>query len=386
MTNSKHYCIFSAQYPPNLGGVENFTYNLAKELAKNNEVTVVTNATEFESKVERSDSLTVYYLPCFPLMKGRMPLPRPCAMRRKMITEICNLNFDGVLVNTRFYMHSLLGMKIARKQGLTPVVLDHGSAYLTFGNKFLDVFEHVYENAVTAWGKQKYEPNYYGISQKSVEWLRHFGINAKGTICNAIDAEGFRNLTSEREFRTELNLDSNTFIATFVGRFIPEKGIRCIIDASKNPEIGARNIVFVLAGSGPLQKTIDSNLSPNLRCVGRLSPPDTSALLQTSNVHVLPTRSEGFSTALLEASACGLPSIVTDVGGAHELIPSKEYGNIICSMNTIDLSDAVKQVFDNHELLQAQSDNCKKQVKEKYSWNATADIVLKAFKNSINEI
>ena len=40
----KKYCIFSAQYLPSMGGVENYTYNIAKKLiAKGNDVTIVTS-------------------------------------------------------------------------------------------------------------------------------------------------------------------------------------------------------------------------------------------------------------------------------------------------------------------------------------------------------
>ena len=96
---------------------------------------------------------------------------------------------DGVLVNARFYPHSLLGMRIARRHGVRPVVLDHGSAYLSFSNPVLDPAVRLYEHAMTAWGR-RYDAAYYGISRKSAEWLGTFGIRAEGVIPNAIDAAG----------------------------------------------------------------------------------------------------------------------------------------------------------------------------------------------------
>ena len=53
----KHYCIFSAQYLPHMGGVERYTYNLAKKLCEyGNEVTIVTSngcdLSSYEKKME----------------------------------------------------------------------------------------------------------------------------------------------------------------------------------------------------------------------------------------------------------------------------------------------------------------------------------------------
>lgn len=169
-------------------------------------------------------------LPCFPLIDGRFPLPKLNAVRRRLLKELAAREFDGVLVNARFYSHSILGMRFARSKGLTPIVLDHGSAYLSFGNLILDPCVRFYERVITELGK-RYEASYYGISQKSAEWLKTFGIKARGVISNSIDAEKFRQSSAGRDFRKELNLDSSDVLVAFVGRFIPEKGIAAIVGA-----------------------------------------------------------------------------------------------------------------------------------------------------------
>ena len=113
--------------------------------------------------------------------------------------------------------------------------------------------------------------------------------------------------------------------------------------------------------------------------VGRCSTEDISSLLQQVDVLCLPTRSEGFSTVLLEASACGTPSVVTDVGGARELIPDDSYGTIIQSMSSDEVALALCRLFDDRSLLSLQSRNSKALVEERYSWDATARDVEKAF-------
>lgn len=365
--------IFSAQYPPHMGGIENFTRNLARALAnRGNAVTVVTNDTNsIGIGWDREDNFDVLRLPCVPLVDGRLPLPKPSAVRRELLKELDAREFDGVLVNARFYPHSLLGMKTARAKGLAPLVLDHGSAYLSFSNPVLDPCVRVYEHVMTTLGK-RYKPRYFGISHKSVEWLRTFGIEAEGVISNSIDAAEFRECASTRDFRAELELDEDDFLVAFVGRFIPEKGISAIIDASRTSELSNRRVVFALAGDGPLADEVKAAEGPNLCWMGRLGKDDVSALLQQSDALCLPSRSEGFSTTLLEAGACGCPSVVTDIGGARELIPDEHYGTIIQSREAAAVISALAFVADNRSVLLEQSQNCRRQVDGKFSWDKSA--------------
>ena len=372
--------IFSAQYPPHMGGIENFTQNLARALGnRGHAVTVVTNDTNsIGAGWACEDGFDVLRLPCVPLVDGRLPLPKPSTVRRELLKELSAREFDGVLVNARFYPHSLLGMKIARARGLAPLVLDHGSAYLSFSNPLLDPCVRIYEHVMTALGK-RYKPRYFGISHKSVEWLRTFGIEAEGVISNSIDAAEFRECASRRDFRAELELDKDDFLVAFVGRLIPEKGISSIIEASRNCELISRRVVFALAGDGPLADEVKAAEDPNLRWVGRLGKNDVSALLQQSDALCLPSRSEGFSTTLLEAGACGCPAVVTDIGGARELIPDEHYGTIIKSMATSSIITAIVHLADDSLLLMEQRRDCQSLVEKNYPWNSTAESVENLF-------
>lgn len=356
-----------------MGGIENFTRNLARALAnRGNAVTVVTNDTNsIGIGWDREDNFDVLRLPCVPLVDGRLPLPKPSAVRRELLKELDAREFDGVLVNARFYPHSLLGMKTARAKGLAPLVLDHGSAYLSFSNPVLDPCVRVYEHVMTTLGK-RYKPRYFGISHKSVEWLRTFGIEAEGVISNSIDAAEFRECASKRDFRAELELDEDDFLVAFVGRFIPEKGLSAIIEASRTSELSNRHVVFALAGDGPLADEVKAAEGPNLCWMGRLGKDDVSALLQQSDALCLPSRSEGFSTTLLEAGACGCPAVVTDIGGARELIPDEHYGTIIQSREAAAVISALAFVVDNRSVLLEQSQNCRRQVDGKFSWDKSA--------------
>ena len=372
------YVLFSALYPPHMGGIENFTYSLAHALVdRGNEVLVVTNDTNgLGAGVTDEDGVGVLRLPCFPFFAGRFPVPKINAVSHKLWKGIECQQFDGVLVNARFYIHSLDGIRFAKSLGITPVVLDHGSAFLSFSNQVIDPLVRTYERLITTLGKW-FHPDYYGISSKSVEWLRSFGIAAKGVIPNSIDAESFREMSSGRDFRNELDVSAETFLVCFVGRLIPEKGIKIILEASRSHRLVEAGVVFVLAGDGILSKEVDEAQGESLRWIGRLSSSDISALLQQSDLLCLPTRSEGFATTLLEASACGCPSVVTDVGGARELFPNEHFGTIIDSMDSDAVEQAIYSLVKNPDKLAEQSRLCRRMIENESSWDKTASLVEK---------
>ena len=364
-------CIFSALYFPSMGGVERFTDSLARELARQgHKVTIVTNDTHRLGGREALPSgVEVVRLPCNVLLNGRYPVPVKNGEYQRLMSALDAQLFDGVLINTRFYLHSLLGVEFAKRHGLRAIVLDHGSAYLTMGNSVLDWFIARYEDAITAFLKSR-GIDFYGISQKSVEWLRHFGIKAKGVISNSIDAESYRAQASNRAFREELGIPADHLMLAFTGRFIPEKGIAVLVEMMRL--LKGDPVHLVMAGDGPLRKDVESAGLNKVHIVGRLDAPDIAALLLESDLFCLPSRSEGFSTSLLEAAACGTPFLTTDVGGARELSPDSTYGVIIPTADARPFANAIQEMLNDSFRLKAMGGRIQSRVDEEYSWGSVA--------------
>ena len=378
------YAIFSAQYPPHMGGIETFTRGLARALvARGDSVAVVTNDTEgMGAGWTIEDGVDVLRLPCRPLVSGRLPLPSGGARRRRLLASLDARPIGGVLVNARFYPHSLLGMRVARERGLTPVVLDHGSAYLSFSNALLDPVVRLYERSITAWGR-RFHARYYGVSERSAEWLANFGIEAAGVIPNAIDAAAYREGASGRDFRRELGLAAGAPLVVFVGRLIPEKGVGSLIEASRDERLARARATLVLAGDGPLSDEVRAAEGPGLRWVGRLDRGDTAALLSQADLMCLPSRSEGFATTLLEAAASGCPSLVTDVGGAREVACDPGCGRIMADASAETVVREIVDLLARRDELAAMGERCRDRA-DAFSWDATAAAVERACGPALN--
>lgn len=372
--------IFSAQFLPHMGGVENFTKGLSSALEQMGvHAIVVTSAfggvPEHEANID--DGIEVFRLPSVQLLNGRFPVVRDCARTRELLSTIKKRMPNGVLVNTRLYGLSIMGVRFARELNLDPVVLDHGSSYIGFGVPVLDSIIHVYERAMT---KKicSYSPKFYGVSEKSAEWLGNFGIVPSGVIHNAIDAEEFRDSASNRDFREELGIGRDCLLVCFVGRIVNGKGIEVVTELARRFGARGKQIQFAIAGDGPDFEALRTDAPPFARVLGRLDRSDVASLFLQSDLHLLPSKSEGLPTSLLEASAAGTPSLVFDVGGAREVIPSDSYGTVLDEASVSACEHVLDWYLDNRDVLGVQGTNVKKRVEDSFSWEVTARKVLEA--------
>lgn len=130
-----------------------------------------------------------------------------------------------------------------------------------------------------------------------------------------------------------------------VGNLIPIKGQALVIEAlSRIP--GAR---LVIAGKGPEEARLKDlanalNLADRVHFAGNLAPDALADLLCAADAMVLPSEREGLANAWIEALACGTPLVITDVGGAREVVASDTAGRI-AARNPQAIADAVNALL-----------------------------------------
>lgn len=125
-----------------------------------------------------------------------------------------------------------------------------------------------------------------------------------------------------RALRQQLGIDAAARVVINVGRFSAEKGQQSIVTINErlHRDYGSR-LVWLLCGDGPLleplQRRVNDGGMTNIRLVGRT----TSVIdyLCASDVFVMPSDFEGMPNAMMEAMACGLPSVSTDRSGAVDV-------------------------------------------------------------------
>ena len=132
----KTIAFFNGFYLPHFGGVERYTYNIGQNLiSKGYRVIVITSQYNSNLPLEETiDGIKIYRLPIKNIWRERYPFLLKNQNYRNLIKKIEEEPIDHFVVNTRFYMTSLLGVELAAKRGKKAIVIEHGSSYLTLGN------------------------------------------------------------------------------------------------------------------------------------------------------------------------------------------------------------------------------------------------------------
>lgn len=373
-----NFLFFSAQFLPHMGGVENYTYNISKKLIDyGHQVTIVTSNTTKSPSIEIFEGINVFRLDCYNLLNGRFPIYKKNKIFRDIFKRLDQQHYDFCIINTRFYFHSLLGAKYTYKHSIPRIVIDHGTSHLTVHNKLLDYMGEKFEHFLT-WQLKKYCKNYYGVSKASSKWLRHFGIISKGEIYNAIDLDRIENIKGhyKGKFRKDHGIPEDSIVVSYTGRLIKEKGIIQLVRAIQEYNNQSGNKLYLcLAGEGPLQSFLDEHTSEFIHYLGRLTFEQVICFLKNSDIFVLPSDSEGFSTSLLEAAACKNYIITTMRGGAKELLPDDTYGIVIENNDLDSVYNAIKDALNHRDQKNATS-KAYERVKRNFTWEVTSRKLL----------
>ncbi len=183
------------------------------------------------------------------------------------------------------------------------------------------------------------------------------------TIYNGLDLPplgrppGFRSSDASDVSSSKLeNGDEREFTIATVGNIRRVKGHDLLIKAAAQVRRTFPNAHFTIAGEvlepdyfAELETLVTSlHLAGHVRFVGKIS--DLAAHLGGSDVFVLPSRSEGFSNALVEAMASGLPVVATAVGGNAEAIEHGQSGLIVAPEDAVALGNALCSLLASPEL------------------------------------
>ncbi len=375
-------CLFTALYRPSMGGVETYVESLARALADLGcQVCVATCDTHGAGARDEDDGVTIVRFPCTPLLDGRFPLVKGGTKAKALWKCLEEAAFDYVVVNTRFYTLCERALAFSERIGVTPILVEHGSAHLTMGNMLVDPAVRFVEHAFTL-RDSRHPFRAWAVSKKASAWLAHFGIESQGELPNSIDADEYAGKASERDFRREFHVPEGALLVAFAGRLVPEKGVvelaQAVAAIASAPGAVERPVHLVIAGAGPKQADIESIGCASVHLAGRLNRTDMAALLSQADVLGLPSRSEGFATTLLEAAACATPAIVTPVGGTDELIPSPKFGTIIPNAEAATIEAALRKAARSPEALRNQGRAVQAEVRRDYSWQRTAKRTIDA--------
>ena len=215
-----------------------------------------------------------------------------------------------------------------------------------------------------------------GVTGDRVEVI-HNGISCRSDIVSELHTSA----------RVELGLTKNTFIVGAVGRLVAVKGYEYLIDAMQDVAKVIPDSHLVIAGEGPLLHQLRARverlgLENRVTFVGYQR--EIQRFLETIDVFVMPSLSEGLPMSLLEAMCCGKAVIATTVGGIPEVISNRENGILIPPSDSKSIAEAICEIHNDDRLKTSVSIRGRSSVESDFSSKAMARKYLSLYFGLLN--
>lgn len=172
-------------------------------------------------------------------------------------------------------------------------------------------------------------------------------------IGNGVDLARFSRV-DRSEARARLGIDAAARVVIGVGALNERKGFHRVIPLLPALRVTVPNLLYLIVGGGTTQADLRGSLEKlakehGVEDIVRFCGPQPQDKLKwyfgASDVFALATAHEGWANVFLEAMACGLPVITTDVGGNAEVVRGPEYGTLVPYWDPVGFSAALLEAL-----------------------------------------
>lgn len=185
------------------------------------------------------------------------------------------------------------------------------------------------------------------LESEGVFQCGNVAVLGQGSVAG-VDLARFHPDTSVRiALRTELASSNDNLVFLFVGRLVRDKGVFDLVDAFAL--VNAEHQQWELWMVGPDEDGIQAELEmrgarrgARIRWFGPTPCPER--YMAAADVFVLPSYREGFGSVIIEAAACGIPSIAYRIDGVIDAIVENRTGLFVDKGDILGLSDAMKRL------------------------------------------
>ncbi|MFT3918868.1 glycosyltransferase family 4 protein [Cloacibacterium sp.] len=267
----------------------------------------------------------------------------------------------GKMVGVPVRMHTFTGLIFPNKEGIMKRVL-------------------IGMDQLLCWAATHVYPEGNGVKNDLLKYkitTKPLRVIANGNV-NGIDVEEYNpelfSEVDENILRQKLKISPEDFVFVFVGRLVIDKGLKELLGAFGKVSNKFPNAKLVLVGPREDEKSktendIFSEIENNQNIIAVGYQEEVRPYFAMANVFVLPSYREGFPNAVLQAGAMNLPSIVTDISGANEIIQQNENGIIIPPKNQEELEKAMVKLLTSPDFLLSLKNNTRERIIQLFDKN-----------------
>lgn len=377
--------VLNYEYPPLGGGAGNATYFLSREWGRMG-ITTDVITTWFSGLDEISaehDNVTVYRVKS---LRKKMEQSNPVEMLsyvvvayRKAVHLISKGNYDLTIAFFSIPC-GLIAYRLLKKYTVPYIVLLRGGDVPGFLPEELSVMHTItMPFTKTVWkNAQRIIANSYRLRDLANEAAVKLKCIVEA-IPNGVDVSFFKPVSHDCK---------KPFVFLFVGRFVNQKNLLYLLSQFEIANM-EKNACLVLTGDGPEKEKIIEKIesSPVLKDSVILKPwtckKELSFIYQSAHCFVNPSIDEGMPNAVLEAMACGLPVIASNIGGNNELVIHGKNGYIFNLEDVNSLSDYMKRIIIENKQYKSMASYSRDIVEKQYSWTVSAKSIVKEQVNAV---
>jgi len=205
-------------------------------------------------------------------------------------------------------------------------------------------------------------------------------------VANGIDEHRIelmpRGVDTNRFTVKERQRKGDGFKLLYVGRVSREKNLDVLGEAFR--EMGREDVKLSIVGDGPYREELMKELADlDVDFPGYVEGDDLVRRYQEADLFVFPSTTDTFGNVILEAHACGVPTVATDQGGPKENIVPGETGAIVPGGDARALREAIEALLD-HDRLDKMAYSCRQAV-ENRSFDAAFLQYWKAYEETGNQ-
>lgn len=283
-----------------------------------------------------------------------------------------------------FYDKNIIA-KALRKSGIPFIITTHGT-YST---------RHAYTGKRLL-AKWLYELEYlkltteiHALSREEGTGLHKYGYQGRSfVVCNGIDLEEVPTLRRKDYFVTKPYADKVKLI--WVGVLREDKNLRSLIQAvALLPALVREQIVCVLVGpdyKGNAAKFMalakELGCEANFDHIGALYDQEKYDAIESADLYVLPSYSEGISLAMLDAMACGKPCLVTTGCGFNYFIKNDFF--VTCEPYPQDIAVGIQEILGRRADWKRMGGNGRQLIESHFNWHRVAQMMTANYRRILN--
>lgn len=372
--NKKLKILFVSPLPPPAGGIATWTEQLI-EILKNEhaiEFDIVDTAVRWRTQTDRNILKRI--------LGGSF---QSFMILSKTIIKLFVFNPTAIHICSSFDMSFprdfiiLLISKIFRKKsfihfrmGKIPEIVEKRGVF----SKLLEITIKMSDTAIV-------------LDEKSMESLQKIGMKNVVKIPNFISMESVNKVVVSE--KTEY-FDKNSTHFLFVGHIVPTKGIRELFEGLANLKRNDLKLHLV----GPIEESFKNeldqyNLGEKVIFHGKMEKSGVISTMKDCDAFIFPTYTEGFPNVIMEAMACNLPIISTDVGAIPEMLnfdTETPCGYKIEKESSKSIAEAINCFLENRSKFKTLAERAKNKVAEQYSAGVVIEKYIKMWeKGNLNK-